>query len=58
MIAAIRDELAQRDQRDSTREDSPLAKADDAVLIDTSHCTIREQIEQAISVIMDSMAKR
>jgi cytidylate kinase len=38
----IRDGLARRDQIDSTREDSPLRPADDAILIDTTDMTIAD----------------
>ncbi|MBI2618844.1 MAG: (d)CMP kinase [Ignavibacteriales bacterium] len=38
-------ELIDRDTRDSSREISPLRKADDAVEIDTSHLTIEQQVE-------------
>lgn len=36
--------LSQRDQQDSTREADPLAKADDAILVDTSELTFDEQV--------------
>lgn len=36
--------LSQRDQQDSSREADPLAKADDAILIDTSELTFDEQV--------------
>jgi cytidylate kinase len=39
----IRNQLIQRDNYDSTREHSPLIKADDAFQIDTSNITIEEQ---------------
>jgi cytidylate kinase len=35
-------DMTERDRRDSTREDSPLLKADDAVLIDSSSLSIDE----------------
>lgn len=40
--------LKQRDERDSSREVSPLRKAEDAVVIDTTHITIDEQVDEAI----------
>lgn len=36
--------LSQRDQQDLSREADPLAKADDAILIDTSELTFDEQV--------------
>lgn len=44
-------EIEQRDERDSTREDSPLTIADDAVVIDTSELEIEEVLEKMVSVI-------
>jgi len=40
-------ELEQRDRRDTTRADSPLAQAPDAVLLDSSNLSI-EEVEEAI----------
>jgi cytidylate kinase len=39
----ILNQLIQRDNYDSTREHSPLVKADNAFQIDTSNITIEEQ---------------
>lgn len=41
-------DLKRRDSIDSTREDSPLRPADDAVLVDTSEMTLEEVVEHAI----------
>ncbi len=38
-------EIEERDRQDSTRETSPLQKADDAVELDTSTLTIEQQVE-------------
>ena len=35
--------VQERDYIDSHREESPLRKADDAILLDNSHMTIAEQ---------------
>lgn len=40
-----------RDDRDSTRAVSPLKKAEDAILIDTSDTTFEEQVENILAVI-------
>ena len=37
--------LKERDHKDSSREHSPLTKADDAEFIDTTEMTLDEQIE-------------
>ncbi len=38
-------EIEARDQKDSTRETSPLKKAPDAIELDTTHMTIEEQVD-------------
>jgi cytidylate kinase len=40
--------LRSRDEYDSQREESPLRQAADAILIDTSHLTIDEQIDEVV----------
>jgi cytidylate kinase len=40
--------IAERDRRDSTREDSPLRKAEDAVEVDTTDLTIEQQVERVV----------
>ncbi|REJ79593.1 MAG: (d)CMP kinase [Acidobacteria bacterium] len=45
------DEIAKRDQRDATREDSPLTIAEDAVVIDTSEMGIEEVFERMIAIV-------
>jgi len=47
-IEEIRSNLAQRDHMDSTREVSPLRKAEDAVVLDNSHLTPDEQLQLAL----------
>ncbi len=44
-VENIKENLEQRDRIDSTREVSPLLKADDAIQIDTSAVTIEEQVQ-------------
>ena len=41
----IKENLLKRDLIDSTRAESPLRRADDAALLDTSHMTIDEQVD-------------
>jgi cytidylate kinase len=45
--------LNERDRIDSSRSDSPLRKADDAVLIDTSHLTIDEQVQKVLDLVKE-----
>jgi len=40
--------IQKRDHLDTTREESPLVKADDAHELDTTHMTLEEQIEEVI----------
>ncbi|GAA4372316.1 (d)CMP kinase [Hymenobacter koreensis] len=51
--------LQKRDYIDSTRAESPLRRASDAVLLDTSHITIDEQVdfvlERVSSVLVDAL---
>ncbi len=42
--------LQKRDHLDSTRIESPLTKADDAILVDTSHLTFDEQVEKIVTL--------
>ncbi len=55
--AEVEREIRERDRRDSTRADSPLVRAPDAVSIDTTPMSI-EQVEQAIlKVIRERITK-
>lgn len=46
----IKANLEKRDKIDSSREDSPLKKADDAKEIDTSHLTLNQQIDKIVEM--------
>jgi CMP/dCMP kinase len=46
-------EINTRDRRDSTREDSPLAIADDAIVIDSTEFSIDEVFEQMMKAIRE-----
>lgn len=41
----VRKNLEERDHIDTTRKESPLRRADDAILLDNSHMTREEQLE-------------
>ena len=45
-IEKVSDELKERDYRDSTRANSPLRQANDAILIDTTGMSINEVVEK------------
>ena len=46
----IIDNLQQRDQLDTTREESPLKKADDAITVDTTFLTLEEQVDDIVNL--------
>ncbi|HEV7620641.1 MAG TPA: (d)CMP kinase [Flavisolibacter sp.] len=47
-IEEVKTNLEMRDYIDSHREVSPLRKADDAILLDNSHITEKEQLQRAL----------
>lgn len=51
-LKEIQENLQHRDHIDTTREESPLRKADDAIEIDTTHVTLDEQVEQLVQLAM------
>ncbi|MBX2963983.1 MAG: (d)CMP kinase [Cyclobacteriaceae bacterium] len=51
----VLENIQKRDQIDTTREESPLRKADDAVMIDTTHITIDEQVDQVIGLAISKI---
>jgi len=54
-LDAIVQELHKRDQIDSSRSHSPLKKADDAIVIDTTQLTFEEQVEQIIEIVRQKL---
>ncbi len=50
-VDQIEQQILQRDAIDSTRESSPLTKAADAVEIDTSTCSIEDQVQRVMDII-------
>ena len=46
------DNILQRDKIDTTRKESPLRKADDAIEIDTTHITIDEQVDEVVRLAL------
>ena len=49
-LEEIAREIAERDERDSTREIAPLKQAEDAVLVDSSHMTIEEVVAAIVKL--------
>lgn len=48
---AVKANLINRDRIDSTREDSPLRQAKDAIVIDNTHLTPEQQLERALALV-------
>ena len=44
----VREEIILRDKQDSTREIAPLAQAEDAILLDSTHLTIDEVVAEIL----------
>ena len=47
---AVENEIAARDKQDSEREIAPLAKADDAILIDSTNLTVDEVVKKILDL--------
>jgi cytidylate kinase len=47
----VLDDLRVRDHKDSTRNHSPLIKAKDALVIDTTYLTINEVIDKIVNTV-------
>lgn len=56
-LAHLVSEIEERDRLDSTRTESPLRRAADAVVLDTSHLTIEEQVEFVVQKAREIMAQ-
>ena len=50
-VGSTKEALARRDHKDSTRASSPLARADDAVVIDSTFLTLEEVISQVAELV-------
>ncbi|MCB0712012.1 MAG: (d)CMP kinase [Ignavibacteriae bacterium] len=58
LVEDVVTDIERRDQLDSSREESPLRKADDAVEIDTSSLTIEEQVAIVLNLAQNVREKR
>jgi cytidylate kinase len=54
-LAEVKQNLAHRDYIDSHREISPLRQADDAIVLDNSHLTIKQQLAIAEKWVKERM---
>lgn len=50
-LQSVREEIAERDRTDATRDASPLVKASEAVEIDTSRLSIDEQVNLVVEEV-------
>lgn len=56
-LAEILREQKERDQRDSTREDSPLQQAGDAVFLDSTEMSVDEVVERIVSLFEKALSR-
>lgn len=54
-LAELEKEIEERDRKDSTRAVSPLRKADDAVVIDSTDMTIADEVAQIVDLARAKM---
>ncbi|MBT1704154.1 (d)CMP kinase [Chryseosolibacter indicus] len=47
--------IQQRDKIDTTRAESPLRQADDAIVIDTTHITVEEQVDEVVRLALSKI---
>jgi CMP/dCMP kinase len=50
-LAEVLSEVTERDRRDSTRPVAPLRQAEDAHLVDSSHLSIEQVVEQIVAAV-------
>ena len=53
-LAAVEAEIIARDEKDTTREHSPLRTADDAIIVDTTSKTIDEVVDFIVAHVCES----
>ena len=53
-LAAVEAEIRERDEKDTTREHSPLRAADDAIIVDTTDRTIDEVVDFIIAQVIET----
>jgi cytidylate kinase len=51
-------DMAERDARDSTRSDSPLKSADDAIIVDSTGLSIDEVFQQMMAVVKEKIGHK
>ncbi len=56
-LPQLRQDIKERDALDSTRVESPLRQADDAIELDTSDMTVEQQVEFVVSRVKEKLAR-
>lgn len=56
-LEEIKEDLHQRDIHDSSRELSPLQKAEDAITIDTTNLTVDQQVDAIVNLVERGLKK-
>lgn len=51
----LRNDIAERDEKTRNRKDSPLRRADDAVLVDTTHLSFDETVSEVIRLAREKL---
>ena len=51
-------DMTERDKRDTTRADSPLKAADDAIVVDSTGLSIAEVFERMMSIVREELERR
>jgi cytidylate kinase len=54
----LKEEIARRDQNDSTRMVAPLIRAADAILLDTTSLTIEQQVDFIVGELEKKLRSR
>jgi CMP/dCMP kinase len=49
-------DISERDRRDTTREDSPLLIADDAIVIDSTHMSIEDVFQKMMAIVRERIS--
>jgi cytidylate kinase len=57
-LDTVLENIRTRDEIDTTRAESPLKKADDAIDIDTTHITIEEQVDEVIRLAVSRLVAK
>lgn len=56
-VPELLEQIRERDERDASREDSPLRAASDAIVVDTSDVEFEEQVDMIIRLVSGNDAK-